>query len=45
MKYAQKLLARAVRDLDALDNKIKKRIVDRIDELADAPYDPNVPQS
>ena len=40
MKYAPKLSARAVKDLDVLDNKTKKRVLDRVDELADAPYDP-----
>lgn len=40
MKYAQRLSARAVKDLDALDDKTKKRMLDRIAELADAPYDP-----
>jgi mRNA interferase RelE/StbE len=39
VNYAQKLSARAVKDLDALDNKAKKRILDRIDELGEAPYD------
>ena len=42
MKYAQKLSARAVKDLDALDDKTKKRMLDRIAELADAPYDPKL---
>jgi mRNA interferase RelE/StbE len=40
VKYAQKLSARAVKDLDALDNKTRKRMLDRIAELADLPYDP-----
>jgi len=42
VKYAQKLSARAVKDLDALDNKTKQRMLDRIAELADAPYDPKL---
>ena len=42
MSYAQTLSARAIKDLDALDNKIKKRLLDRIAELADAPYDPRL---
>ncbi len=42
MKYTQKLSARAVKDLDALDNKTKKRMPDRIAELAGAPYDPKL---
>jgi mRNA interferase RelE/StbE len=42
VKYAQKLSARAVKDLDALDNKTKKRMLDRIAELAGAPYDPKL---
>jgi mRNA interferase RelE/StbE len=36
------LSARAVKDLDALDDKTKKRIVGRILALADAPYDPKL---
>ncbi|HEX5227546.1 MAG TPA: hypothetical protein VFW44_07535 [Bryobacteraceae bacterium] len=40
MKYAQKLSPRAVKDLDALDGKTKKRILDRIEELGGGPYDP-----
>jgi mRNA-degrading endonuclease RelE of RelBE toxin-antitoxin system len=40
VSYAQTLSARAIKDLDALDNKTKKRMLDRIAELADAPYDP-----
>jgi mRNA interferase RelE/StbE len=42
VKYAEKLSARAVKDLDALDDKLKKRMLDRIAELADAPYDPKL---
>ena len=42
MKYTQKLSARAVKDLDALDNKTKRRMLDRIAELAGAPYDPKL---
>jgi mRNA interferase RelE/StbE len=42
VKYAQKLSARAVKDLDALDGKSKKRMLTRIAELADAPYDPKL---
>ena len=42
MKYAEKLSARAVKDLDALDDKLKKRMLGRIAELADAPYDPKL---
>jgi mRNA interferase RelE/StbE len=40
VKYAEKLSARAVKDLDAFDDKTKKRMLDRIEELAGAPYDP-----
>jgi hypothetical protein len=40
VKYAQRLSARAVKDLDALDDKTKKRMLDRIAEIAEAPYDP-----
>jgi hypothetical protein len=39
VKYAQKLSARAVKDLDALDDK---RELGRIEELADAPYQPKL---
>jgi mRNA interferase RelE/StbE len=42
VKYAQRLSARAVKDLDALDDKLKKRMLGRIAELADAPYDPKL---
>ena len=42
MKYAQKLSARSVKDLDALDDKTKKRMLGRIAELADAPYEPRL---
>jgi mRNA-degrading endonuclease RelE of RelBE toxin-antitoxin system len=42
VKYAPKLSARAVKDLDALDGKTQKRMLDRIAELADAPYDPKL---
>lgn len=42
MKYAEKLSARAAKDLDALDDKLKKRMLDRIAELAEAPYDPKL---
>jgi mRNA interferase RelE/StbE len=42
VKYAEKLSARAVKDLDALDDKLKKRMLDRIAELAEAPYDPKL---
>ena len=42
MKYAQLLSARAVKDLDGLDDKTKKRMLGRIEELADAPYDPKL---
>ena len=42
MNYSQKLSARAIKDLDALDDKTKKRMLDRIAELADAPYDPKL---
>jgi mRNA interferase RelE/StbE len=42
VKYAQRLSARAVKDLDALDDKTKKRMLDRIAELAEAPYDPKL---
>jgi hypothetical protein len=34
VKYAQQLSARAVKNLDALDDKAKKRMLDRIAELA-----------
>jgi len=42
VKYAQNLSAHAVKDLDALDDKTKKRMLNRIAELADAPYDPKL---
>jgi hypothetical protein len=42
VKYAQLLSARAVKDLDGLDDKTKKRMLGRIEELADAPYDPKL---
>jgi mRNA interferase RelE/StbE len=42
VKYAEKLSGRAVKDLDALDDKLKKRMLDRIAELAEAPYDPKL---
>jgi mRNA interferase RelE/StbE len=42
VKYAQRLSARAAKDLDALDDKAKKRMLSRIEELADAPYDPKL---
>jgi mRNA interferase RelE/StbE len=42
VSYAQTLSARAIKDLDALDNKTKKRMLDRISELADGPYDPRL---
>jgi hypothetical protein len=42
VKYAQKLSARAVKDLDALDDKTKQRMLNRIAELAAAPYDPKL---
>jgi mRNA interferase RelE/StbE len=42
VKYAQRLSARAVKDLDALDDKTKKRMLDRIAGLAEAPYDPKL---
>ena len=40
MKYSQLLSARAVKDLDGLDGKTKKRMLGRIEELSDAPYAP-----
>jgi mRNA interferase RelE/StbE len=39
VSYRAKLSARAVKDLDALDDNTKRRMLDRIDELAQAPYD------
>jgi mRNA interferase RelE/StbE len=42
VKYAQILSARAVKDLDALDDKTRKRMLHRIAQLADAPYDPKL---
>ena len=42
MNYSQKLSSRATKDLDSLDDKTKKRMLDRIAELADAPYDPKL---
>ncbi len=42
MKYARKLSARAVKDLEALDDKTKKRMLDRVAEVADAPFDPKL---
>lgn len=40
MKYPQKLSARAVKDLDALEKTTRRRVIDRIAVLADSPYDP-----
>jgi mRNA interferase RelE/StbE len=42
VKYAQNLSARAVKDLDALDDKTRGRILARIAEVADVPYDPKL---
>jgi mRNA interferase RelE/StbE len=42
VKYDGKLSARAVKDLDSLDDKTKRRTLDRIEELAGAPYDPKL---
>lgn len=42
MSYSQKLSSRAIKDLDSLDDKTKRRMLDRIAELADAPYDPKL---
>ncbi len=42
MNYSQKLSSRAIKDLDSLDDKTKKRMLDRNAELADAPYDPKL---
>lgn len=42
MKYAENLSAQAVKDLDVLDNKSRKRMLDRVSELAGAPYDPKI---
>lgn len=42
MRYQQKLSARAVKDLDGLDDQTKRRILDRIGKVADAPYDPRL---
>jgi len=39
VKYKAKLSARAVKDVDALDDKICRRVLDRIDELAENPHD------
>ncbi len=40
MNYSQRLSSRAIKDLDSLDDKTRKRMLQRIAELADAPYDP-----
>jgi len=42
VSYSQKLSSRAIKDLDSLDDKTKRRMLDRIAELADAPYDPKL---
>ena len=42
MNYSQKLSSRAIKDLDSLDDKTKKRMLHRIAESADAPYDPKL---
>jgi mRNA interferase RelE/StbE len=42
VKYAQKLSARAVKDLDALDDKTRRRMLGRVAKLADAPYEPRL---
>ena len=42
MNYSQKLSSRAIKDLDSVDDKTKKRMLDRIAELADVPYDPKL---
>jgi mRNA interferase RelE/StbE len=42
VRYAQRLSAQAVKDLDQMDDRLKTRILDRIAELAEAPYNPNL---
>lgn len=39
MSYTQKLSRRAVKDLDALDKDVCARILNRLDELVNDPYD------
>jgi mRNA interferase RelE/StbE len=40
VSYQAKLSGRAVKDLDALDDDTRRRMLARIAELAEAPYDP-----
>ena len=40
MKYAKRLSARVVKDLDGLDDKIKKRMLGRIAETLDQAHQP-----
>jgi mRNA interferase RelE/StbE len=40
VSYQAKLSGRAVKDLDALDDGAKRRMLARIAELAEEPYDP-----
>ncbi len=42
MNYRATLSARAVKELDSLDHKTRERMLDRIDRLAEAPYDPKL---
>lgn len=42
MRYEIRLSHRAQRDLDRLDKPTQKRIVRRLEQLADDPYDPRV---
>jgi len=41
VKYEIRLSRRAERDLDRLDKPTQKRIVRRLEQLADDPYDPH----
>lgn len=42
MKYEIRLSHRAQRDLDRLDKPTQKRMVRRLDQLAEDPYDPRL---
>ena len=42
MNYAVELSHRAVRDLDRLDRPTRKRVLDRLEELGEEPYDPRI---
>ena len=42
MKYEIRLSHRAQRDLDRLDKPTQKRVMRRLEQLADDPYDPRL---